>query len=67
MVGDPESPRSSQGERSDDLQFQDLKDVQPMASLQDPFASDVDMSDFISFPADEEVEDMLLAMMGFNA
>jgi hypothetical protein len=62
-----ESPRSSQSERSDDLLFQDPQDVQPpMFSPQDPL-SDIDMSDFISFPADEEVEDMLLSMMGSNA
>jgi hypothetical protein len=62
-----ESSRSSQSERSDDLLYQDPQDVQPpMFSPQDPL-SDIDMSDFVSFPADEEVEDMLLSIMGSNA
>ncbi|CAL5866998.1 uncharacterized protein PFLUO_LOCUS1210 [Penicillium psychrofluorescens] len=65
-----ESSRSSQGERSDDLLFQDPQDEQPpMGSLQSPFAlfdTDIDMSDNISLPANAEVEDMLLSMMRSN-
>lgn len=65
-----ESPRSSQSERRDDLLFQDPQDVQPpMGSLRNPFAwydTDIDMSEYISFPADAEVEDILLSMMRSN-
>lgn len=65
-----ESPRSSQGERNDDLLFQDPQDMQPaVGSLQNPFAlydTDINMSEYISVPADAEVEDMLLSMIRSN-